>query len=276
MPLAYQAGARPELTRREQVCFGAGFGFISGYVNVICLVRYNAFGTLMTGNLLHMAKCYCEHGFAWSGRSGTLLPLPVFFFLTICARNLGLLAHHLVEKRRSIPVAPVLAPLHLGATFLAELSHYLFKNPWIPERWDVWLVAFGFGVQSQVSWPALGIPTMMATGHMSNLFNTAMQVALGEVPSSELRKVEVPAAVTIAMLAGAILGASAHHRLRGRKTRRAYPFLLTPITVFQAVLLVLVERRASTAKQDVPNIGILPKISALVRDPRGFVGRWVY
>jgi len=238
MPLAYQAGVKSELSKQEQALFGAALGFVSGYVNVICCIRYNAFGTLMTGNLLQMVKTYFEHGLRVEKGSGALLPLPVFYGLVICARNLGLLAHHLVAKRSAIGVAPLMAPFQAVSMFIAELSTR------VPERWHVWLVAFGFGVQSQVSWPALGLPTMMVTGHMSNIFNTTMQVILGDAPRQDLGSIIVPAVVTCAKVFGAISGASAHRRLRGKSSKRPHPFLLTPISVVQAVLLVLIERRA--------------------------------
>lgn len=245
MVLAYQAGAKPKLSSNGQVAFGTGFGFVTGYANVICLTRYSAFGTMMTGNLLQIAKSYCESG--WTVQECCRLPFPVFFGLVICARNLGLLIHHLLAKVRPGSVAIILGPMQIASMFAAEIAQYSLAKPVMPERWQVWIVAFGFGVQSQVSWPAMGIPTMMATGHMSNIFNTLMEVGLREKSLAELKKMRIPFAVTMAIFLGAIVGASANWRLKGRK--RA--FLLTPIAVLQAILLVLVERKATLAKSEL-------------------------
>mmetsp|Transcript_28534 Transcript_28534/g.60543 ORF Transcript_28534/g.60543 Transcript_28534/m.60543 type:complete len:100 (-) Transcript_28534:24-323(-) len=77
---------------------------------------------------------------------------------------------------------------------------------------------------------------------MSNIFNTFMEISLREKSRAELDKIHIPIVVTLAIFLGAVVGASANCRLKGG-TKRA--FLLTPIAAFQAILLVLVERKAT-------------------------------
>lgn len=221
--------------------FCAGFGLIAGYTNVICLVRYQSFGTMMTGNLLMMAKTFAESGFS---KGDGIMPLPIFFAMVIVCRNIGLFVHYVTPKVfKGASPACVCAPLLVLSIFFAEASRHWSIHE-APERWNVFIVAMAFGVQSAVTFPAMGVPTMLATGHMTNMYYTCMEVAMREKDFEHLQKIITPTISVVSILLGAVLGAFANQQAKGSVHSS---FLLTPITVAQAILLVMVER----AKREV-------------------------
>merc|ERR1712216_882268 len=122
--------------------------------------------------------------------------------------------------------------------FTAEMARFIAGKPLIPERWNVWFVAFCFGVQSAVTFPAMGVPTMLATGHMTTVFYAWMEVLLKEKPKENLEKTLYPIVNSMSILIGAGAGAFANTHSKGSI---ASCFLLTPITVLQLILLELVE-----------------------------------
>jgi len=232
-----------KLSVRATALCAAGFAFATGFTNIICVTRYSAFGTMMTGNLLMTGKSYAETGMA-IGADG-IFPTPLFFLLIICARNLGLFLHYLLRTRpltNKVGAATILAPIMVMAIFTLEYLKYSGLAPWIPERWHVWAVAFGFGVQSTVASRAMSVPTMLATGHLTNIWSTVVEVAMKDQPLTNLRTLLAPCAVCVAILLGAFAGASANKQFTGQME---HAFLLTPITVFHAILMVLVERKST-------------------------------
>lgn len=132
----------------------------------------------------------------------------------------------------------ILTPSILLVILTAESARFLNGGPVIPERWNVWFVAFCFGVQSAVTFPAMGVPTMLATGHLTNIFYTGMEVFLREKPREDLVKTIYPLVNAGAILIGAAAGAAANLHSKGSV---ASAFLLTPITLLQVILLETVE-----------------------------------
>lgn len=178
-----------KLAQPAQLAFGAGFGFVTGYANLICIARYSAFGTMMTGNLLMMAKSFVEGGM--SAGAGHKIPLPLFFALIIGWRHFGILCYHIAGKTR-FRTMTLMGPTILFVIVAAESAWFFLDKHLIPERWNVWFVAFCFGVQSSVTFPAMGVPTMLATGHLTNIWFTYIEVLWGEKPKGDLKKTLYP------------------------------------------------------------------------------------
>jgi len=234
------------LTGHALALFGAGFGFVVGYADLICLARYQAFGTMMTGNLLMIAKNFVEMGFSAGEHK---IPLVIFYALIIVARNLGIFLHRVAPKlvlHRQIQPAVEIAPIMFLVIFVPELYKYSFGVSLLPERWNVWFVALVFGMQRDVTRPAMGTVTMVATTHLSLIFATCMEVFLGEKNRKELRNIYYPLANTTGIFVGAMAGAWANMRWKGHI---GSSFLLTPITTLQLFLMILAERMALEARK---------------------------
>lgn len=231
----------PKLSQNQLLLFGAGFGFVTGYTNLICIARYSAFGTMMTGNILMMAKNFVETGME---RKHGELPLPVFFALIIASRHLGMFLYHLAAQAK---MQKIFIPAVFLVVLASETQKYLMDKDFIPERWNVWFVAFCFGVQSSVTFPAMGKPTMLVTGHLSDINYKLIEVVCGQKSWDHLKQCAYGVINTSGVLIGAGLGAFANIHSKGSI---ASAFLLTPITLLQVCLL---ERAFSlTVEPDPP------------------------
>eukprot|EP00747_Dinoflagellata_sp_TGD_P180817 gnl/TRDRNA2_/TRDRNA2_33906_c0_seq2.p1 gnl/TRDRNA2_/TRDRNA2_33906_c0~~gnl/TRDRNA2_/TRDRNA2_33906_c0_seq2.p1 ORF type:complete len:314 (+),score=36.12 gnl/TRDRNA2_/TRDRNA2_33906_c0_seq2:126-1067(+) len=229
--------ASQQMSVRARALFCGGFGFVTGFTNVICLRRYKAFGTMMTGNLLMMGLSAVESGLS---EGGGMLPAPVFFALVIVARSLGLLLHLVLSMTpvKRVGVSLILAPAMVMVVFAAGCLRFQSAVPWIPERWDVFWVAILFGVQSAVTHPTLSTPTMVLTGHMTNMLYTTVQASLG-ASDVKMSSLVVPSSIVAAAFVGAVFGAAADVFTEGSKMAS---FVLTPICFFQGILLVWLEQ----------------------------------
>merc|ERR1719313_1590744 len=109
----------------------------------------------------------------------------------------------------------LLTPLILLMIGVVECGRFIAGKPLLPERWNVWFVAFVFGVQSSVTFPTMKVPTMLCTGHLTSTFFTCMQVALGEKPTTELESTLYPIVNSTSVLIGAVAGAAANIHSKG-------------------------------------------------------------
>lgn len=210
------------------------FAFAAGWTNVICLVRYSAYGTMMTGNLMMIAVTFCKSGLR--GSEDGLLPDPLFYVSIIIWRWLGLLVYYVVDTKLGIkPPSRALSPLIIILTLFMEYVQGAGEQPIYPERWSVWLVAFSFGVQSSVTHPTLAVPVLLCTGHMTSVFHTWMSHFFGG--NVKLETTITPSCVITFMLVGGLMGAWADIATASHGNQ----FLLTPIIILQAFLLNLTD-----------------------------------
>merc|ERR1719247_2020386 len=93
----------------------------------------------------------------------------------------------------------------------------------VPERWNVWVIAVGFGIQSAVTFPLMNGPTMMVTIHMRKIFYTTLGWALRE-KECHIENIRMPATIVVFLLIGAVAGTLAI--LKVPESHSA--FLLTP------------------------------------------------
>merc|ERR1719247_351657 len=107
----------------------------------------------------------------------------------------------------------------------------------VPERWNVWVIAVGFGIQSAVTFPLMNGPTMMVTIHMRKIFYTTLGWLLRE-KDAHLERIRIPATIVVNLLIGAVAGTMASVWVPEPRSA----FLLTPTTLLQAVLLIQIDR----------------------------------
>merc|ERR1712118_566271 len=156
----------------------------------------------------------------------------------------------------------VVCPLMISIIASAETANYLMEEPPFPEHWNAWFIAMCFGVQSSVTFAGMGVPTMLATGHMTSMHCAVMEILSGKQPLSSLFKQATLYSFTntLWILIGAIAGAYANVH-SNHPILAAY--LMTPITLFQMLLMTALEIMAR--EREAPTINgegtkpLLPK-----------------
>lgn len=218
-------------SKTSKACLAFGFGTVAGYVDVVCLIRFSAFGTMMTGNLLMIAKSIMDPPL----HADAPVPTPLFFSMIVITRGVGLGLHYMFDKSK-FGVAMALTPLLLAMTVASEVTSYMQYLPYA-ERWIVCIVSMIFGVQSAVTHPTIGVPTILATGHMTNMFYIFLESILQQ-PDADLWRALLPGCVVCGMTSGALIGAFAIHVL---KETALLDLSLTPIMILQGTLVIIVE-----------------------------------
>mmetsp|Transcript_152930 Transcript_152930/g.490618 ORF Transcript_152930/g.490618 Transcript_152930/m.490618 type:complete len:343 (-) Transcript_152930:63-1091(-) len=189
--------------------------FMAGWVDVVCMSRYSAFATMMTGNVLYLGRTIAVTG--WQVTEKTeWLPEPIFYLSIIVAYVFGLIVHQAMERRLPQWTATAFAPvLALGIMALELFEASGSTASFLPPRWNVMLLAPIFAVQANVALRGgLGTMTSMATGHLHSLSNYLVQACTGELSVENMKKVPVSAAIVVSLALGALMGAYAVHNAK--------------------------------------------------------------
>eukprot|EP00326_Haptolina_ericina_P002125 CAMPEP_0181225334 /NCGR_PEP_ID=MMETSP1096-20121128/31627_1 /TAXON_ID=156174 ORGANISM="Chrysochromulina ericina, Strain CCMP281" /NCGR_SAMPLE_ID=MMETSP1096 /ASSEMBLY_ACC=CAM_ASM_000453 /LENGTH=247 /DNA_ID=CAMNT_0023318521 /DNA_START=16 /DNA_END=760 /DNA_ORIENTATION=- len=141
----------------ERLGIGVGLGFVAGWVDVVTLLRFEAFAGMMTGNINILA-------------ADDQVGQNAGFYLTIVVANmLGVLLVHWARKRvvrNQIPVVATCAFVCIIACDLLLLS----KVDADSSKWLMCFIAVAFGAQNAVSMLGeVGVPTTIVTGHIQKI-----------------------------------------------------------------------------------------------------------
>jgi hypothetical protein len=185
------------------VVYAAGLAGITGYTNVICLLRYAAYATMMTGNIL-MAANAVTTGNISHAHDGNVFPDLLFYMLIIVAHYCGLFLHSLVSMQQMSYTMLINGPIVLVYTFVTE---YMSANGTVPERWATFPVALCFGLQSAVTHQVIGFATILATGHLNNLFACLNAAMIGGGMAGKKDQIKVNFAIIYSLVVGALVGA---------------------------------------------------------------------
>jgi uncharacterized membrane protein YoaK (UPF0700 family) len=221
------------LSLNEKIGYAGGLAWVAGYINMITLMRFQAFGTMMTGNILLLARAGNEAG-ALHADEGNVLPDLWFYAGIIVARHFGLLAHALASKLNMEYDMILCGPVSVGLIFLSEYFTTQTIEETTSARWVVFLVAFTFGQQSAITHPIIGQPTILATGHLTNLSANLNSFVLGDGISANPDQLKLNFAIVFGLLIGAFSG--------GWADKRVEHYILTPITIGQVLVLANLER----------------------------------
>jgi len=261
--------AEAPVRTRARILLASGFAYIAGWADAICIMRWKAFATMMTGNFLLMGYNIGAHGF-WATQMGEWIPDWVFHLGVVLMYLLGIIAYRGAESCLPVWTATVFAPVAALAIFTVEVCRVSLEEELFPQRWDCALLAPVFAVMSAVSMRGgLGIPTTILTGHLQSLGYSAVSMCSGRRGRDERKKNFLQAWVIFAQVLGACCGAlvvtppersavcSAHPdctalALEGLccpsaegveldccESAETIPFALMPIAPFLAVLLVV-------------------------------------
>jgi uncharacterized membrane protein YoaK (UPF0700 family) len=210
-------------------CVAALLAVVSGYVDVLCVLRHGVFPATQTGNLIFLG---CS---LWSGNRA-LAPeqedvgwlMVVYRLLVIVASAAGALAycafeHHFPEASAS-SVTALLASLVL----MADLLPWVLGVPCTPppghwdelglRQWCVLFIAFALGAVNYLCSPTssgsrLKAVTFAATGHMHELLKGCWSTSFVGQPLTESERADLATSgcAFFGLFAGAILGAVAYH-----------------------------------------------------------------
>jgi len=222
---------------RRRLALAAALAFLSGWADVVCLVRYSAFAGMQTGNAVMVGRDLAddEHGAD-----------EALYHLTIMGSNLlGVMLYevvsHTVPLRRSLWLLAVVAGLATGASdVLAALAG--------PSKWYVCFAAASFGAQNALSTSeaVLGVSTTIMTGNLQKIGAALTRRILRmPVPEKQARGSKLGAVVLAATVLGAMVAALA---LRTAGARQWPCFL--PIALLQALSIGLLVTAAEPAAHD--------------------------
>merc|ERR1712096_330414 len=135
--------------RGSKFLLSCGASFASGWVNVLCLVRFKTFATMMTGNLIYLTEAIVD-------RSQSEL---LFYAATLLSYYAGSWLYHgldlaLHHRSSASAVAPVVLLLVVGP----DASTMLMA----PAQWHVWPVCAGMGVVTSITAEVDGMITNMS------------------------------------------------------------------------------------------------------------------
>ena len=214
---------------QKHVCIATLFALVTGYADVVSLVRYQAFASILTGNAIWLARVVVD-------------PLSskhtCWYYVAICSSfAFGSLIHRLCELKWPNEGGSTAArPLAL-LMLMGELAYVLtdcevvfmesnckegYIHPYEKDlRWTVVLVAPLFGVIAAVcSTGRVGTHTTMVTGHILTLTGSMGNILmLRKLSPAERRKSLMSMMVITGTMAGACLGswallkAQVHHIL---------------------------------------------------------------
>jgi len=246
-----------------------------GYVDVVCIVRYQTFVVTMTGNLVITGQTLFEvmHHFipnVHNPRGHAHVPGPEAAYLVAfrCAVMLAncLGAYCICWVQRCYPnlaaskAAPLLALLSLAPDLAPYVNtpsssgdgwHVSFSWPWhgvsqhdtALSMWAVVTLAFAGGATHFLCSPAfegtrLKAVTMASTGHMHGISKLLYRLSAGEtLKASDWEKMRQSANITVSMAVGAVCGAAAMHL--NVLTSDSDDLLLVPVALTLLVALCL-------------------------------------
>lgn len=197
MPFVKYARQKSKPRRNDRVLLAMGFAFTTGWVDVLCTLRFGAFGTMMTGNSIFMAK---------SVVSGSATDF-CFYFSAIACYCLGVCIHRHTDYIRgdrtsALSAACVVAPCCLAV----DVCRYLFG----PSRYYVCFISVACGVVNVVSQTVAGVVTNAVTGNLQKLSNFCWEMVF--LPHCDIgrackRHAMITALVTSSFLLGIGLSA---------------------------------------------------------------------
>jgi len=246
-------------TSPRKIALAGCFAFTAGYADVVCLIRYKCFVSMMSGNLLEMGRSLIDEPLLQDGH--LYFHHAAFILGLIICRMIGLFLRHKVQRCSllgTVFVAPFLVLVVVGG----EVADYCTPYSLYSSQFGAWPLAVVFGMQADASMKGvLGVPTMMATGHIQNL-TYALMAKFEENRPLKTVKVGLHITVIICLCAGAITGATVNKYIAGTKF---IDLQFTPVIVVLASLLVI-ESALEVGSKPQPN-PVVAATTDSIREP---------
>lgn len=141
-----------------------GLAFVGGWVDVVCIVRYNAFAAMQTGNTVMIGKSIAD--------SNEREADAFYYAVLVMCNMLGVVGLELIQWALSVrsstrnPATILVLPTIILLVGCDVLDATMGSN-----KWHMCLPSAAFGAQNAlVSSPrVLGIPTMIMTGNIGKV-----------------------------------------------------------------------------------------------------------
>lgn len=132
-----------------------GLAFAVGWSDVLCLLQYQAFGTMMTGNTIFLAQSLVQRH-----------PVDALFYasLIVCF-SLGQILYQTVDSRVSRGAATLLSPVVFGLTLVEDMLVYIFPN----SRFPLCLLGTVLGLVTALATEIDGVVVNVVTGHIQRI-----------------------------------------------------------------------------------------------------------
>mmetsp|Transcript_15366 Transcript_15366/g.28982 ORF Transcript_15366/g.28982 Transcript_15366/m.28982 type:complete len:286 (+) Transcript_15366:44-901(+) len=191
---------------QKHTWIAAMFSFVSGYADCICLVRYRAFATMLTGNAVMLARAIVNPDRDVVHHSGLYY---VFIGLSFTSGALfHRLGEHAFPNRGGSIVAIPLAAGWLIAEIIYSTNDLPGEDVFYRD-WSVVGVAQMFGVVASACFTGrMGTHTTMVTGHMLSMASYTSNLMVNRsLTTLECRKAFLSLMIIAGTLAGALFGA---------------------------------------------------------------------
>mmetsp|Transcript_128796 Transcript_128796/g.360391 ORF Transcript_128796/g.360391 Transcript_128796/m.360391 type:complete len:331 (-) Transcript_128796:162-1154(-) len=222
--------------RARQLLLASAFSLVAGYTDVITVIRWKGFATMMTGNLLYLGRAFLQ--------DDPQIPFDQgFYLLIIVTFTLGVVAYRIAEMRLPARGASTMG-IVFAALYLSVEVAWLVEPSWAAAIGSYLLAGltpmFGMLMAACTS-GKLGAPTTMITGHIVTAANLATKAALsGEgLTRGERHKAAMSATVLVCTFLGASTGAV----VCSMSSERAEGLLL-PVPPLLAILLWFYDHEA--------------------------------
>jgi len=184
---------------QKHILMATMFAFVTGYADVISMLRYKCFSSMMTGNAIMFGRAIANPGSAFD--EGPFYYIVIMFAFASGAVLQRVSEHFFPNRGGSIIALPVAVLL-----VIAEVIE--LHMPSEPD-WTVAGVSHLFGVvASACSTGRMGTHTTMVTGHILSLANHLSNLMLtGSLAAQDTWKAIMAVMILVGTLAGAILGA---------------------------------------------------------------------
>ena len=190
---------KTEPNKHDRVLLACGFAFATGWVDVLCTVRFGAFGTMMTGNSINLGKAMVNESIS-----------DVLFYSTaLVAYCIGVLIHRTIDFKLAEKTSAVAAAAPIVTTSLLAVDVMSFFLG--PSRYYVAFACMACGCLNVVSQKVAGVATNAVTGNLQRLTMALWEYlywAEHEPLTPEAKRFAIVTAyVVVSLLAGVSLSA---------------------------------------------------------------------
>ncbi|KAJ8607872.1 hypothetical protein CTAYLR_008900 [Chrysophaeum taylorii] len=224
-----------------------GLAFTIGWSNVLCLLQYTTFGTMLTGNSIYWAQALAERRFSDAG----------FYASVIGAFCVGQTTFRFVDARRGPGAATAVSPVVFALALAQDALDFAFPAS---DRWHVLLLSTILGIVCALANDVDGTVVNMVTGHIQRTAAALFDLfGLGRRDAETLESLKDSSAVFLSFFLGVCCGTLAVERGLYRRHDTFAP-AFTPLGLAFASLLCLHDRHvrarlahtcAATAPLDV-------------------------